>query len=154
MKAERRLSITPLVEALNLAPGESVSRALGISGSALTAYTTCGMEERTADRLAARAGFVSWVLWPELLEDAIEDVTRECEADDCNRTFVPPSRAPFKRFCTPACRKRVQRREQYRNDPSFRERVLGDMKRYYEETRTYQVKRARWYREQARRRAA
>lgn len=154
MKSERRFSITPLVEALNLEPGASVSRALGVSGTRLASFAEFGVDERTAERLAVRAGFVPYLIWPELMDQAIADLEKVCAADDCDERFVPPLRQPYKRFCTARCKTRQQRRDQYRNDPVFREKAKASMRRYYAETREWQVKRSRWYREQAKRRAA
>ena len=139
----RRYSITPLVEALRLEPGQSVARALNVGGTALTTMTICGLEERTAERLAVRAGLSPYDLWPEMLDQAIAEVERECAADDCTVTFLPPAKVPGKRYCSATCRRRVQRRAQYRQDPEFRERVKEQMRRYYRETRDYQLKRAR-----------
>jgi hypothetical protein len=77
-------------------------------------------------------------LFPELLDAAMAEVERECEAPDCTERFVPPARVPHKRFCSKTCKSRTQRRRKYREDPEFRARVIEGARRYYQETRDYQ----------------
>lgn len=115
-----------------------MSRALGISGSTLTTYTVNGIDERTADRLAARAGFVAWALWPELLDDAIAEIEKTCAADGCEVTFVPPANNPRKKWCSHRCKARMQQRKKYTEKPeTHRRRVRAydeanrDTKRRY-----------------------
>lgn len=45
--------------------------ALGIDESSLTLYRRVGMTELAADRIAVRAGFHPWNVWPEMVEHAI-----------------------------------------------------------------------------------
>lgn len=149
---DRRYGLGRVVERLE--PGTSVPRALGVSSKVLIDYAVLGLTERQAERLAVRLGVDPYQCWPEMLDEAIAEVERECAAVDCAVRFVPPAKAPHKRFCSSTCRRREQRREQYRRDPEFRERVRAQMRRYYAETRDYQVSRARKNRAQARRRAA
>lgn len=140
--AERRYAITPLVEAMRLEPGASVSRALGISGSKLTDYAVLGMDERTAERLAVRAGFPAVSVWPEMLDQAIADIERECEAPDCSETFVPKFRGAHRRFCCDNCRERTRMRRTYQEDAEARERKKAAQRRYDGEVREAARRRA------------
>lgn len=132
-------------------PGDDrKAEVLGVSRQTLRRWRRDGVPEQQTGKVAQAVGRVDFEVWPELLPE----VEKVCEADDCTTRFLPPLRVPYKRFCSSNCKRRQQRRDQYRNDPAFRERTKQAMRRYYEETREWQVKRSRWYREQAKRRAA
>lgn len=113
-----------------------------------------GVTELVADRMAARFGLVAYEVWPEILDDAITDMERVCAAAGCTTRFVPPARVPNKVFCSTACKSRSQRTRRYWEDEAFRERVKAASRRYYEETRDWQIERHRRIRAEARRRAA
>lgn len=151
--SDRRYPFQALVDVMGCAPSTALRR-LGVSGREGATYLERGVTLRVADRLAIRAGFDLYAIWPEALNDAIADVERECAADDCTEVFVPPARVPHKKFCSKTCKSRDQRRRRYREDVAYRDRVKASMRRYYEETRDYQLRRGQWYRDQAKRRVA
>lgn len=92
-------------------------RTLRISGSTVQDYRRNGVSARVADSLAVRAGFDPYVVWPELLDDAIAAEERECAAPDCTVRFVPGPKAGKKRFCSRTCYMRVSERLRYRANP-------------------------------------
>lgn len=49
-------------------------RQLGLSGGQANAYRAKGCIEETAERLAIRAGFHPFEIWPEMVDDVIDDV--------------------------------------------------------------------------------
>lgn len=109
--AERRYSLVDLVEAMRLEVGASVTRALNISGQQLERYALHGMERNTAERLAERAGFIPYEVWPDLLLDLIAEQERECAADDCTERFIPGWRGGQNRvYCSPRCGARMHMR--------------------------------------------
>jgi hypothetical protein len=82
-----RYPLQALVAASGLTEAE-LGRRVGLSGSTLKHVREHGLAERSADRYAVRAGMVPSAVWPELLEQAIADVTRECASSDCTNTFL------------------------------------------------------------------
>lgn len=152
MSSERPYQLAPLVARLGLEPGESVARALGTSGATIARWATHGMSERTAERLAVEARLDPYLVWPEMLDVAIAEVERECAAEGCTNRFVPPLRVPGKKFCHRNCKNRTLQRERYHSDADYRERKKTASRRYYSETREWQVARVRHIREEARRR--
>lgn len=108
--SDRRYPIAPLVAALGLDAGASVSRALNISGSRLTTYAVCGIDERAAERLAVRAGLVPYEVWPEMLDQAIAELELVCAAQGCDETFIQLHGGPRRRFCTRRCKSREHMR--------------------------------------------
>lgn len=139
MSNERRYSLTPLVEAMNLEPGASVARELRISGATLQTFTTFGMDERAAERLAVRAGFVPYLVWPEWIREA----EVECEAPDCPVTFVKKWRGAHRRFCSDTCRDRTGSRKRYAERPELRERKRAKVRVYEAEVREARARRER-----------
>lgn len=144
MTSERRYSITPLVEAMHLAPGACMARALNVSGTRLASFVEFGIDEKTADRLAARSGFVAWQVWPEMLDEAIDDLTVECEADGCPTTFVPPALKwgqKRRRYCSRNCQLRHNKRLRYQSRPEVAERQREAVRRYKAEVRAARARR-------------
>ena len=140
--AERRYSLTPLVEAMRLNEGQSPARALGMSGTRFTTYAVNGVTEPVAERLALRAGFVPYEVWPEMLTHAIEDVSRTCAADDCEVTFVPgPRGGKNRRYCSPTCGARMHMRR-YRQTETGKQKNREYVARYKAEAREAARRRA------------
>lgn len=69
-----RYPIQPLFDLIG-GSFDSTRRQLGISGSQANAYKQHGLIEETAERLAVRAGFHPFSVWPEMVDDVID----ECE---------------------------------------------------------------------------
>lgn len=88
---------------------------LGVKGSDGQRAIREGLSELLADRYAVKMGLHSAVVWPELMDAAIEAVHRDCAAPDCTARFVPRTRTH--RFCSDRCRQRVKQRR-YRSTPS------------------------------------
>lgn len=137
-----KYALTPLVEALTLAPGASVARVLNVSGQRLASFAEYGIEERTAERLAVRAGFHPSVIWTEWFDDAIAELERECEAPDCPVRFVLKWRGAHRRFCSDTCRDRTGSRRRYAERPELRERKRAKVRQYEAEVREARMRRA------------
>lgn len=103
-----RYPLQALVAASGLTEAE-LGRRVGLSGSTLKHVREHGLAERSADRYAVRAGMVPSAVWPELLEQAIADVTRECASSDCTNTFlldVGGKGGTRRRYCSATCKSR------------------------------------------------
>jgi len=50
-----------------------LGRTLSVSGSQLNDYRDRGVTEKVGDRLATKAGFATYEVWPEMIDHAIED---------------------------------------------------------------------------------
>lgn len=94
----------PLAELMKLSPS-AAAIALNVGGSRFR-YLTYGMTEQQADRMAVRAGFHPFVVWPEMVDDVIEDVGRSCVI--CEQMFVPVKQAEL--VCSLPCRLEYRRR--------------------------------------------
>ncbi len=76
------MKLYPFQDVCDLAgrsPAE-VGRILGLSGATVSKYTTMGMREAVADRVACGLGLHPATVWPDWLEDQIEDVTMKGRA--------------------------------------------------------------------------
>lgn len=69
-----RYPIQPLFDLIG-GSFDSTRRQLGISGSQANAYKLHGLIEETAERLAVRAGFHPFSVWPEMVDDVIDECT-------------------------------------------------------------------------------
>lgn len=110
------------------------ARALGLRGKTEQQYRRDGMSELVADRLAVKAGFVPWTIWPEWLEEA----KRTCEARGCELRFVPARST--QRFCSGACRDREGVRRRYHANP---EPKKASRRAYYQEAADYERSQAK-----------
>lgn len=99
-----------------------------------------GVTERVADRLATAAGYHPSEIWPEWLDDSIEDVERPCH--ECEQRFVPIQ--PTQRFCRPQCRKNWNVRR-YRKTTKGAARNRATARQYYHEHRDYCLARQHRY---------
>ena len=120
---EHRYPLEPLAAAMHLTI-PAACRALRISGSTEQQYRRDGVTDKVADRLAIRAGFHPYEIWPDMADHQLADVSKPCADEKCDELYVPSTAS--QRFCSPTCRKRdagrryVRRR--YRTDPEFAER--------------------------------
>lgn len=124
---DRRYPIAPLVTALAIPAGASVTRALNISGTRLATYATYGIDERAAERLAVRVGLTPYEVWPEMLDQAIADLERICASGGCGERFVQLHGGPRKRFCSRTCKARENWRRRAAQGPH----VARETKRRY-----------------------
>lgn len=127
---------------------------LGVWPEQIRRWRQSGLTRTMAERLAEAAGYVPYEVWPELLDETIAAMERECAAEDCTSRFIPPAKAPNKRFCSTTCKARTLRRRRYQTDLVFRDRTKASWRRYYSETRDWQVARSRRNRAEAARRKA
>lgn len=104
-----------------------------------------GLTADQADRWACAAGLHPFEVWPEMIDDQIEDQYRECDADDCSTRFVGDGR---RRFCSGTCRRRMKARR-YRATEAGAEVNRRIRRAYYAENREYEN--ARWRRWNAQR---
>lgn len=111
-----RYPLDPLIALMGVGRTEA-NRVLRISGKTEQEYRTLGVSALVADRLAVRAGFDAYVVWPELLADVIASVERECAAPDCTERFIPGWKAGKKRYCSDTCKKRMFARRRYWTNP-------------------------------------
>lgn len=121
----KRYPITPLATLT----GQSVHALLsaaGVSGSTAQQYRKLGITEAVADRLACSVGVVPYEVWPEILDDAIDE-----------------RRARHNEGSAKAQRKR------YRADPEWAEAKRSASRAYYEQNRASILKdRRRRYHEE------
>ncbi|WCO67898.1 hypothetical protein PO878_04065 [Iamia majanohamensis] len=134
----KRYPFAPLAEAMGETEAQAC-RTLGVSGSTEKQYRTEGLSERTADRLATRAGWNPVNIWPdwgtELLEKAGPWVDDRPVCPECDEHFTRGRRDQV--YCSARCRcrraSRESRRRRWAEDPEYRERTLTAARRYRDE---------------------
>lgn len=143
----KRYPLEPLFAAMRATPNTACAF-LGLSGTTQQQYRRDGVTERVADRLAVKAGLMAYEVWPEMIDDAIATIERDCARHDCTQLFVP-SRAD-QRYCTPRCAV-LTRQRRYRTDPRGAEAARRSAARYYAENGDYVrgQRRRRYQQEQA-----
>lgn len=67
---DHRYPIEPLARAMRV-PVEQVATALGISGTTWRIIREHGARDHTADRMAIRAGFHPFLIWPDMLDNRL-----------------------------------------------------------------------------------
>ena len=117
-----------------------IAETLGVSRSTVQKWRSghLGLSQKMGERCAATLGLLDHEVWPDLLEAAIAEVTRECEIVDCFEVYEL-SRS-HKRFCSANCRNRspqakarrtkAQRDLRQRETPEQREERLRRARRY------------------------
>lgn len=126
MAERKRYPIQALADAMGMTP-DAACRALKVSGSTMVKYRAEGVTELVADRLATRAGHATYVVWPEMLDIAIEDAEQERRVRDAE-----------------------SKRRLYQEDAERREAKRAANRAYKAATREAQRKAARRYYEQNR----
>lgn len=132
----KRYPLGPLAALMGVSL-HACAKSLGVSGSTFQKYRDEGMLERSAERLAVRAGWHPAEVWGDWLDDQIADCSRAC--DRCGESFVPWRRD--QRFCSQPCNRawwgaEMQRRR-YRSDPVFRAREVERKRREYRASADY-----------------
>jgi hypothetical protein len=115
----KRYPIEPLCVAMCMTPNTAMIR-LGVSGSTQQKYREEGVNDKTAELLALRAGFHPFEIWPELAEDRLAAMHVKCE--DCGAEFLPTRKGH--RFCSNRCNQRKWQRDyqrRRRQTPGFNE---------------------------------
>ena len=144
-RSDRRYPIQALTEMMALGFAEGM-RALKISGSTYQKYRDQGVSRVSADRLAVRAGFHPYEVWPDMADHDYEDASRECEADDCTERFIPANNGgKHRKFCSPRCANRVRLRRYRARSEAARERDRGYSASYYREAKPYVLRRQAAY---------
>jgi lambda repressor-like predicted transcriptional regulator len=123
------------VDVLTELSGMSASalcRKAGVSSSTIAkSRSRHGLTEEMAERLAVAAGFLPYLIWPEWLEDVIEDCSVECADERCHTRFVPSRRNNI--YCSPGCTSRASARaysRRRREDPAVRAEEAQRAKEY------------------------
>jgi hypothetical protein len=123
----KRYPLEPLFAAMGMSPNQACM-SLGVAGSTQQKYRAEGVIERTAEMLATRAGFHVFEIWPEMVEDRLDDCSLPCE--DCGTPFLPTRKGH--RFCSTRCQhravQRINQRRRYWTDPDYRERKLAKIR--------------------------
>lgn len=134
---ERRYPLEPFLRLT----GWSMQRIRSIAPCGGEEYRTRlerGVTELIADRLACAAGHDPYVVWPEMLDHQIVDVSAACQ--ECEKQFVPTRKGH--RFCSDRCRERLRMRAKYQ-DPNFAAAKRAARARYYAEAGSYERARER-----------
>ena len=76
---------------------------LGLSACAIQKWQTAGLTDRRADQAAVALGFDPYVIWPDMLDDAIAGL----DAGDCLECGEPFYKTQSKQeFCQRLCKER------------------------------------------------
>lgn len=110
----KRYPLAPLLDAMGMSANQACL-ALGLSGSTQQQYRRDGVTERVADRLAGKAGFSVYEIWPEMADDVIDAVAAADRA-----------------------RENAGERRRYRTDPAKRARRLETRRAYYAQHGEYE----------------
>lgn len=145
--SEKRYPLEPLMEAGGF-KSMSALRVVFPMGGPEYRRVKAGLSFDQADRWACRIGYLPWAIWPDWLDDLIEAEQVECPG--CEVRFVPARKGHT--FCTRNCRIATRKRERYRSDPEFAEKLKARSRADYEECRSYVQARNRRWRDQNRER--
>lgn len=137
----RRYPLEPLRAAVGASSINAMLRRLGVSGSTEQDYRRNGVTEKVADRLAVKAGFNPYEVWPEMADHLVEDAEVTCARDDCPNRFVPLHH--LQKYCRTACGRVVAKRR-YRarlraTDPAWVEAQRAARRERYEQERDYEL---------------
>lgn len=136
----RRYPLQALADHFPGTPLRALCEQLKVSGTTYEQYLCHGVIAKTADKLAARADLPVYSVWPEMIDHAIADTSRECAADDCDTKFIGH---PNRRYCSRQCRRRTQaRRHRQRHPDEYRDKMrrwkAANADEYREYNRRYQ----------------
>ncbi len=135
----KRYPLGPLLDLMGMSQNQACA-ALGLSGSTQQEYRRDGVTERVADRLAVKAGFLPYEVWPEIADDAIASVEVPCARHDCDGRFVPARCDQLR--CSPRCAAIIRQRR-LRARPEGAERARQSAARYRAENPDYERSRRR-----------
>lgn len=125
----KRYPVEPLVAFSGLGLDE-FRRRLSISGTTWVDVRENGVSPDRADRWAVKLGVDAYVVWPEMLDDVIQEASRECAAPDCTETFVPAFPERRKRlYCSRRCKSRISKRRS-RSTPEGRAKANAAREAY------------------------
>lgn len=127
----RRYPLQPLLDATGLSM-KGLRARCPMSGSTYRTAIDRGLTADQADRWAVRCGMIPVAVWPELLDDAIDEVTRQCASPDCSTTFVLDiggKGGTRRRYCGDTCKSRETVRAM-RSRPGGTRRNVEYMRQY------------------------
>lgn len=142
LKIVHRYPLEPLANTMGLSLHQTCKQ-LGLSGSTEKEYRARGVTERVADRLAVKAGFSPYDIWPEMIDHIISAAEQPCAWHGCQTPFLPST--PQQKYCTGNCRRAASQHRRYRDDPDYRARRVAARAAYYAENRDYELARQRRY---------
>lgn len=93
MVVKVRYPIEPLAAAMGCSLNQMFEQ-LGVSGSTRKGYRELGVSELVADRLATRAGLVTYLVWPEIADDIADEIRAARNAVEAQRARVRYHRDP------------------------------------------------------------
>ena len=99
-----RYPLAPLLRAARLTQREACDQ-WAISGAMWGHYSLHGLSDDQAERLAIRAGFHPFTIWPQMRDDRIDNEKSVCR---CGAKFWPKPDRAFQEHCTPACSRRFE----------------------------------------------
>lgn len=136
--ADRRFPFADLARAMGVTE-HAACVALSVSGSTEQDYRRRGLTARVAERLAERARLHPYEVWPELLDEVLAGMERQCEAQGCTNAFIdsPGRGGPRRRWCSRRCAARENARKRYHEDAELRARRIASASRYYEDCGEY-----------------
>lgn len=123
-----------------------LGRSLNISGSTFKEYRDKGLSERVADRRAVQCGLDPYQVWPQMLEDAIEDAAKAEEERAARQRRLKAVRAKRAYWRNPE-KHRAERRK-YKEET--REAARKYRRRYYQQNREQEIARSAEYRRRKR----
>lgn len=131
----RYLDPAPLLERFPGMSAEQIAAKLDVTRRTVVRWRGGrGVDPRQADRLAVAVGVPPYSLWPELADQAVEQVIATCAAPNCDETFVVTRKGRM--YCSHACANRAsyyrthearlqEKRDRYANDPEHRAQKLA-----------------------------
>lgn len=125
----KRYPVEPLVAFARI-PLDDMLRRLSCSGSVWLDAKERGITAERADHWAVKLGIHAANIWPELLDDQIQETSRMCAANDCMETFLPADPERRKRlYCSRRCMSRMGKRRQ-RADPEGNRKVEASRQKW------------------------
>lgn len=140
----KRYPIEPLLAMLRVSANRATQE-LRMGGGAYLRYRRDGMTREAAERLADRAGFHVYEVWPDMAIDDAGPLEQKCAAPDCPVMFVAPTlRLGQKRrhYCSRTCQQRTNARVRYQSDEATRQRRCADSRRYKQEIKELVARRS------------
>lgn len=106
-----------------------------MNGGTFNAFKGHGLTLEQAERYAERVRLHPYEVWPDMLDEVLDTVTRVCAADGCDETFIPSNLRRI--YCSKLCGDRRHKtrwaREKYRTDEAYRAAQIERVARYHQE---------------------
>ena len=88
----------------------AAARFLDVDPQQVRRWKALGLLREHAERMAERAGFVPYEVWPEILNDLDDMPSRVCASEGCDEEFDVGWPYMKRRYCSENCRRREERR--------------------------------------------